>query len=250
MYQDIHYQTESGIAILTLNRPKVMNAIRIQTYHDIIAALQSAEADSFVKVIIMTGAEGRFSAGNDLGDLADNSQFAVLNQCVIDIFACMASLTKPFILAQEGVAVGIGCNFLLHCDFAYAGKSIRYSLPFAKIGVTSEGACSVLLAEVIGQKRANDLLYTGRFFSAEEAEKWGLITAQVEDGQALSQALTTAQNLLKNSQDSIRAIKKLGKAEGHVERVNRAVKNELDLFTELLHTPETQMRIAAVLKNK
>lgn len=248
MYQDILYDINEQIALITLNRPKVLNAIRRQTYDDLIAALKSADSDNNVKVIVITGAEGKFSAGNDLSDLLPGSDFKALNQNVIDIFDTLASLKKPLILAQEGVAVGIACNFLLHADFAYAGKSIRYSLPFAKIGVTSEGACSVLLSEAIGAKRANDLLFTGRFFSAEEAERWGLLTQQVEDGKALETALATAKELLKNSYDSILAIKKLGRAEGHHERVNKAVLNELELFTELLNTPETQMRINAVLK--
>lgn len=248
MYQDILYSVEDGIAILTINRPDVLNAIRTQTYHDIIAALKESDANEQVKVIIMTGSEGRFSAGNDLSDLLPGADLNVLNQCVTDIFDTLAGLTKPLIVAQEGVAIGIACNMLLHADFAYAGQGIRYSLPFAKIGVTSEGGCSVLLAEAIGAKRANDLLFTGRFFSAEEAERWGLITAKVDDGQALEAALSTAKELLKNSQDSIRAIKQLGKAEGHHERVNQAVKNELKLFTELLDTQETQARISHVLK--
>lgn len=248
MYQDILYSVEDGIAIITINRPDVLNAIRTQTYRDIIASLKASDSNDQVKVIIMAGAEGRFSAGNDLSDLLPGADLNVLNQCVIDIFDTLAGLTKPLILAQEGVAIGIACNMLLHADFAYAGQSIRYSLPFAKIGVTSEGACSVLLNEAIGSKRANDLLYTGRFFSAEEAERWGLITARVEDGKALETALNTAKELLKNSQDSIRAIKQLGKAEGHHQRVNTAVKNELKLFTELLNTKETQARINQVLK--
>ena len=248
MYQDILFTNDNGIALITINRPQVLNAIRRQTYDDIIAALKACDADHQVKVIVMTGADNRFSAGNDLSDLLPGADLAALNQNVIDIFDTLAGLTKPLILAQEGVAVGIACNLLLHADFAYAGKSIRYSLPFAKIGVTSEGACSVLLSEAIGAKRANDLLFTGRFFSAEEAERWGLITAMVDDGSALEKAMNTAKELLKNSQDSILAIKKLGKAEGHQQRVNTAVKNELELFTQLLHTQETQTRIAAVLK--
>lgn len=248
MYQDIHYNIQDGIAIIQLNRPEVLNAIRLQTYYDVIAALKASDADEQVKVIIFTGSNKCFSAGNDLADLQDPADFPTLNQCVMDIFAALAALKKPLILAQEGVAVGIGCNFLLHADIAYAGKSIRYSLPFAKIGVCSEGACSVLLAEAIGPKRANELLYTGRFFSAEEAERWGLITKQVEDGTALETALTTARELLKNSQGSIRAIKQLGKSEGHEERVNKAVANELAMFTELLKSQETQYRLQQVQK--
>ncbi len=248
MYQDITYSLENGIAVITLNRPKVLNAIRVQTYNDVIAALLDSEANDDVKVIVMTGAEGRFTAGNDLADLLPGGDLPAVQDGVAGIFDALAGLQKPLIMAQEGVAIGIGANMLLHADIAYAGNSIRYSLPFAKIGVTSEGACSVLLSEAIGPKRAAELLYTGRFFTAAEAEKWGLLTAAVEDGKALETAIATANELLKNSQDSIRAIKKLGRAEGHHERVNKAVKLEMELFSGLLSTPETQARINHVLK--
>src|SRR5690606_3032895 len=101
MYQDIHYQQEGGIAVITINRPKVLNAIRRQTYYYIIDALHKSNADDAVNVIVMTGAEGRFSAGNDLSDLLPGADLEALNQCVIDIFDALAGLDKPLILAQE-----------------------------------------------------------------------------------------------------------------------------------------------------
>lgn len=247
MYQDIEYSLENGIALITLNRPKVLNAIRIQTYKDIIAALNTCEQDDDVKVVVMTGAGGKFTAGNDLRDLLPEGDQAGVSEGVANIFAALTALSKPLILAQEGVAVGIGANLLLHADLAYAGNSIRYSLPFAKIGVASEGGSSVLLKEAIGAKNAADLLLTGRFFSAEEAEKWGLINAAVEDGSALEHAMKAANSLLKNSEGSMRAIKQLGKSEGHSERVAKMVKAEMDEFYDLLQTEDTQARINRVL---
>ena len=92
------------------------------------------------------------------------------------------------------------------------------------------------------------MLLTGRFFSAAEAEKWGLLNAAVEDGKALETAMATAAELLKNHQGSLKAIKALGRAEGHRERLNKAVLAEMNAFTDLLATPETQMRIQHVLK--
>jgi len=248
MYQDIEFSQQDGIALITISRPQVLNAIRVQTYKDVIAALQSCEQDDAVKVIVMTGAEGKFTAGNDLRDLLPDGDLQGVQQGVAGIFDTLAAMEKPLILAQEGVAVGIGANLLLHADLAFAGNSIRYSLPFAKIGVAAEGGSSVLLKEAIGAKNAADLLLSGRFFKAAEAEKWGLINAAVEDGSALEHAMKAAQELLKNSQGSLRAIKKLGKAEGHRERVNQAVEAEMIAFSELLQTPETQARIMHVLK--
>ena len=248
MYQDIDYQADDRIAIITINRPAVLNAIRVQTYRDLITAIKAAESDDAISVIVLTGAGGRFTAGNDLSDLLADGDLNGVMEGVGGIFATLAAMKKPLILAQEGVAVGIGANLLLHADLAYAGKSIRYSLPFAKIGVASEAASSVMLAEAIGPKHAADLLLTGRFFNAEEAEKWGLLNQAVEDGKALETALAAAAELLKNHQGSLRAIKALGRPQGYEERVNRTVKAEMEAFAELLQTPETQMRIQAVLK--
>lgn len=248
MYQDIEYQIDNQIAIITLNRPKVLNAIRVQTYKDIIAALQSAETDPQVSIVVMTGADGKFTAGNDLSDLLPEGDLPGVRDGVAGIFDTLAAMKKPLILAQEGVAVGIGANLLLHADLAVAGSKIRYSLPFTRIGVAAEGGSSVLLAEAIGPKRANDLLLSGRFFSAQEAYTWGLINEITEDGQALERALHIAHDLLKNSQDSIMAIKQLGRADGHRERVNAAVQAEMEAFSQLLQTTETQGRIKHVLK--
>src|SRR5690554_1481964 len=97
MYQDILYSVEDGIAILTINRPKVLNAIRLQTYHDIIAALKESDSNDQVKVMVITGAEGRFSAGNDLSDLLPGADLQALNQCVIDVFDALAGFSKPLI---------------------------------------------------------------------------------------------------------------------------------------------------------
>jgi enoyl-CoA hydratase/carnithine racemase len=250
MFEDLLYSQDKGIALLQLNRPGVLNAIRVQTYLDLIAALTAAEQDEQVNVIVLSGSATAFSAGNDLSDLLPGGNLLAVKEGVAGIFHTLAALTKPLIVAQEGVAIGIGANILLHADLAYAGKSTRYSLPFAKIGVTSEGACSVLLAEAVGPKVAAELLLSGRFFSASEAQQWGLLNQVTEDGEALDNALAIARQISKNSQGSIRAIKRLAKEEGHVERVDRAVAIEMQLFAELLQTEETQLRIKQVLSKQ
>ncbi|MDP2607622.1 MULTISPECIES: enoyl-CoA hydratase/isomerase family protein [unclassified Oceanobacter] len=250
MFEDLLYRQSQGVALLQLNRPQVLNAIRVQTYRDLIASLTLADQDDQVNVIVLSGSATTFSAGNDLSDLLPGGNLLDVKEGVAGIFHTLAALCKPLIIAQEGVAIGIGANLLLHADLAYAGKSTRYSLPFAKIGVTSEGACSVLLAETVGPKIAAELLLSGRFFSAAEAQQWGLLNQVTEDGQAQEQAMAMAHTISKNSQGSIRAIKQLAREEGHVERVDRAVDIEMQRFAELLHTQETQLRIQQVLSKQ
>lgn len=250
MYQDIEYFHADGIATVRFNRPKVLNAIRVQTYQDLIASIHEADQDGTIKVLIITGTDKAFTAGNDLSDLLPGGNLEGVKAGVAGIFDALASFSKPLIIAQEGIAVGIGANMLLHADLAVAGKSTRYALPFARIGVTSEGASSVLLQEAIGPKHAADLLMTGRFFSADEACEWGLLNRVVEDGDALTQAQQIATSLLQNSADSLREIKTLSRAENHQQRVNQAVEREMERFAALLQTPETQARIRHVLEKR
>ena len=107
MYQDIDYQNKDQIAVITINRPEVLNAIRVQTYRDLIAAIHAAEQDDTVSVIVITGAAGKFTAGNDLRDLLPDGDIQGVRDGVGGIFAALAAMKKPLILAQEGVAVGI-----------------------------------------------------------------------------------------------------------------------------------------------
>lgn len=247
-YHDIHYLEQGGLATIRFNRPDVLNAIRVQTYQELIQALEQADQSDAVKVIILTGTQHAFTAGNDLADLLPDGDIEGVQRGVAGIFNQLSGLEKPLICAQEGLAIGIGANILLHADLAVAGQSTRYALPFARIGVTSEGASSVLLQEAIGPKAASELLLTGRFFSADEAKQWGLLNQVVEDGSALEAAQTLAKQLLQNSIDSLREIKALGRAEHHQQRVNDTVAREMQRFAQLLTTPETQARIHKVLK--
>lgn len=247
-YHDIHYLEQDGLATIRFNRPDVLNAIRVQTYQELIQALEQADQSDAVKVIILTGTQHAFTAGNDLADLLPDGDIEGVQRGVAGIFNQLSGLEKPLICAQEGLAIGIGANILLHADLAVAGQSTRYALPFARIGVTSEGASSVLLQEAIGPKAASELLLTGRFFSADEAKQWGLLNQVVEDGSALEAAQTLAKQLLQNSIDSLREIKALGRAEHHQQRVNDTVAREMQRFAQLLTTPETQARIHKVLK--
>lgn len=247
-YQDIHYLEQNGIATVRFNRPDVLNAIRVQTYQELIHALEQADQSDAVKVIILAGATHAFTAGNDLSDLLPDGDIDGVKRGVAGIFNQLARLEKPLICAQEGLAIGIGANILLHADLAVAGQSTRYALPFARIGVTSEGASSVLLQEAVGPKIASELLLTGRFFSADEAKQWGLLNQVVEDGTALEASESLAGQLLQNSMDSLREIKALGRAEHHLQRVNDTVEREMQRFARLLQTPETQARIRKVLK--
>ena len=248
MYQDINYTVENRIATIEINRPDVLNAIRIQTYQDIIAAFKEADASEDVHVIVLTGANGIFTAGNDLSDLvAGEDSRQQVTDSVAGIFNTICRVQKPVIAAVEKVAVGIGTTILLHCDMAYAGESVRFRVPFANLGVCPEGASSMLLTESLGPKIANELLMSGRFFNGQEAEKWGLINQATEDGEALNAAMAMANTLLKQPLPSLIATKQLLNV-GNSEVIEEVVTDELETFAGLLASDDTQARINFALK--
>ena len=238
---DIHLSIENKIGLLTINRPEKLNAIRLQTYGDIISALKTAEDSPECSCIIITGAGGKFTAGNDLTDLVGDRAKKVMD-AVQALFDTVTAMKKPLIAAVEGVAVGIGTTILLHCDLAVASENTRFRLPFANLGVCPEGGSSALLPRAAGEKTANELLLTGRFFSAEEALKFGLINKIAEDGNSLSAAMEYAETIVKQPLPSILATKSIIRKNQTLD-ISKVVKNELKLFLELALSSETQSRI-------
>ena len=244
-YTDISVQYENGVAKISINRPDKLNAIRITTYRELIAALQAADGSEACSIIALQGEGHHFTAGNDLSDLVGPNLQEVMD-CVHDIFTTVARLKKVLIAAVEGVAVGIGTTILLHCDMVVASSSSRFRVPFANLGVCPEGASSVLLPLAIGQKRAHEVLLTGRFFSAEEALSWGLINQVTDPGRTREAAEEYIEALLKQPLSSLLATKELMRAAR--PDVQAAIDDELKIFGNLLQTDETRARISALLK--
>ncbi len=244
-YTDIEVRYEDKVAHIIINRPDKLNAIRIKTYRELISALQEADDSPDCHLMVLEGSGGQFTAGNDLADLVGADKQQVMDG-VQGIFNCVAGLKKVVIGVVEGVAVGIGTTLLLHCDLVIASSKTRFRLPFANLGVCPEGGSSVLLPQAIGQKMAREVLLTGRFFSAEEALRWGLINSVFETGQAAEAAQQYIVQLLRQPLDSLIATKKLMRAS--MADVEEVVRNELLVFGELLEKDETRQRIAGLLK--
>lgn len=246
-FTDISVEIENRIATIAINRPEVLNAIRIQTYQDLIAAFLAADADDKVNVIVLTGNSKMFTAGNDLSDLVEDDDIAQVGAGVEGIFMALSELKKPVIAAVEGVAVGIGTTILLHCDMLFAGEKTRFRMPFTHLGVCPEGCSSLLLERTVGQKIASELLLTGRFFTAAEADKWNMLNGITESGTAYDAAMTAAKELTKLPLDSLITTKKLLK-QHQVAEIQQACKSEMKEFVRLLNSPESKARVGFMLK--
>ena len=244
-YGDIRIESRDRVTRIVINRPDKLNAIRIQTYNELIEALRAADQSPQCHAIVIEGEGGKFTAGNDLADLVNVEKEKVM-QAVQGIFDTVAGLRKPLVAVVEGVAVGIGTTILLHCDIAVASTKAKFRLPFANLGVSPEGGASALLPAAIGEKMAREVLLTGRFFSADEALAWGLVNGLAEPGKAAEKAEEYINLLLQQPLASLIATKEvMRRARGDISSVVAA---ELAIFAELLNSAETRGRIKSLLK--
>jgi len=234
--------SEAGVVSLTLNRPERRNALDAEAYRALVAALAAADGNPAVRAVLITGAGGHFTAGNDIREfqlpLPREESAGIL------FLRALAGFGKPLLAAVEGVAVGIGTTLLLHCDFAFAGAGARFRMPFVPLGLCPEGGSTLLLPRVAGSKRAADLLLTGREFTAAEAVEAGLLTAAVAAGGALARARGVAGALAALPPEAVRASKALLRRADR-EAVHAAIDAEMVEFGKRLGSDEAQQAFAA-----
>lgn len=195
----INYETHNDIAVITLNRPPVRNAIDTHTGVALFEAVQQFEADASLKVAVLTGADGNFCAGADLKaldqDVNWNPEFGHG-----PLGPTWHTPSKPVIAAVEGYAVAGGLELALWCDLRVAADSAVFGVFCRRWGVPLIDGGTVRLPRLIGESRAMDLILTGRAVDADEAFAIGLANRRCADGQALNCALELAQQIARHPQ--------------------------------------------------
>lgn len=237
---------EPGIRRLTISRPDKRNALDRATYGALGAALLDAAENEAVRVVVLTGAGGCFTSGNDLADFQDTAPTGEPS-AGLTYLKVLSGFQKPIIAAVEGFAIGIGTTMLLHCDFAFAGAGARFRLPFVNLGLCPEGASSFLLPRIAGTKRAAELLLLGEVFGPETAVEAGIVNAVTAEGAALETAMGKARALAKLPPVSLATTKRLMKAHLH-EAVAHALELEAESFHALRRGPEAQAAFAAFFR--
>ncbi len=236
-----------GVLQITMNRPDRRNALDRATYAGLIAAIARAEADAGIRAMVLTGAAGCFTSGNDIKDFAAASTNGP--RVAIEFLTAISTAKKPIVAAVEGFAVGIGTTMLLHCDLAYAGRSASFRLPFVALGLCPEGGSSHLLPLIAGTKRAAELLMLGEAFGAEIARDAGFINAVTPEGDALTLALEKAAALAALPPQSVMLTKDLMKR-SQAGAIAKAIETEAHLFGERLLSDEAKAAFAAFLTRR
>ncbi len=238
---------EDGIHVLKMSCPERRNILDETSYVQMITGIAAAEADDDVKVLIITGTENCFTAGNDLANYQALAQADSVP--AITFLRRLHAFPKPAIAAAEGIALGLGISMLLHCDFAFAGKTTRFQLPFTHFALSPLGGTTWLLPRLAGHKAAAQMLLLGRAFSASDAREMGLLSDTAPDGRALERAYDCAARLLAKPQDALRATKALMR-EGQAEAIGRALDREEQVLLARCRSPEAQGAIDAFFASR
>jgi enoyl-CoA hydratase/carnithine racemase len=241
---------EDGVLLVTLNRPQARNAFDRQMWGEARDALADALLDDAVRCVVVTGAAGAFTAGQDIKEMAtmDTSDAGAENgfSAFMDV---LCEFDKPLVAAVNGVGVGIGITLLLHCDYVYIAEGSRLRAPFITLGVVPEAASSFLFPVVIGWRNAVDLLFESDFVMAERAVELGLASELCTPDDVLARAMDRARRLAAKPLGSLRGTKRLLLATRH-EQVKAARAREDAAFVGRIGSPENMEAVMAFLSKR
>ncbi len=215
----ITVRTEGRVGIVTLNRPKQLNALNDQLMDELGAALKAFDSDEAIGCMIVTGSEKAFAAGADIGAMAKYSFADVYKgDYITRNWETIRSVRKPVIAAVSGFALGGGCELAMMCDFIIAADNAKFGQPEIKLGIIPGAGGTQRLPRAVGKAKAMDMALTGRMMDANEAERTGLVSRVVPLDKLMEEALGAALMICEFSQPSVMAAK---------ECVNRAFEGGL-----------------------
>lgn len=235
-YEDIHYEVAGPAAIIRIDRPERYNAFRGKTVEELIKAFRAAWADRQVQAVILTGTgEKAFCTGGDVKQRAETGDYGPTESGMFEIgnlHKLIRDIPKPVIAAVNGIAVGGGHVLHVLCDVTIASENARFGQAGPKVGSFDAGFGSAYLARVVGEKRAREIWFWCRQYSAAEAERMGLVNAVVPADQLMDTALAWANEVAEKSPTAIRFLKQSFNADtDHQAGLSNLAMSALDLFT-------------------
>jgi len=238
------------VGIVTLNRPKQLNALNDQLMDELAAALKAFEADDNIGCMIITGSEKAFAAGADIGAMAQYSfADAYGKDFITRNWEQIRAIRKPVIAAVSGFALGGGCELAMMCDFIIAADNAKFGQPEIKLGIIPGAGGTQRLPRAVGKSKAMDMNLTGRFMDAAEAERCGLVSRVYPAKSLMEETMKTAQKIAEKSLISTMTVKEL---------VNRAQESPLHegllferrMFHALFATEDQTEGMAAFLEKR
>src|SRR6201996_1572800 len=195
-FEHILVETKGAVGIITLNRPKMLNALSFGVFREIAAAVDDLEADDKIGCILLTGSEKAFAAGADIKEMQPKTFIDILSSDFASIGGDrVARCRKPTIAAVSGYALGGGCELAMMCDFIIAADTAKFGQPEINLGTIPGIGGTQRLTRAIGKAKAMDLCLTGRMMDAAEAERAGLVSRVVPSDKLMEEALAAAEKI-------------------------------------------------------
>ena len=191
-YETIIVETRGKVGLITLNRPKALNALNSQVLGELLAATAEFEADQGIGAIVITGSEKAFAAGADIKEMQAKSYVDAYMEDFFSGWEAFARNRKPMIAAVAGYALGGGCELAMMCDFIIAADSAKFGQPEITLGVMPGMGGSQRLTRFVGKSKAMDMCLTGRMMDAAEAERSGLVSRVVPAADLVEEAMKAA----------------------------------------------------------
>ena len=218
-YEHILVETRGSVGLITLNRPKAMNALCADLAREIAEAVNAYEADDNIGALVVTGSEKAFCAGADIKEMAGKNYMDVYKEDFITVnWERLSYCRKPVIAAVAGYALGGGCEFAMMCDFILAADTAKFGQPEILIGTIPGAGGTQRLTRFVGKAKAMEMVITGRMMDAEEAERAGLVSRIIPAAELVEEAVKTAEKIANLSRPVVMLAK---------ESVNRAYETTL-----------------------
>ena len=251
-HQTLTYEVTDGIALITLNRPKALNAINRMMLQELAQVLGQAEEDASVRIVILTGAEEKaFAAGADITEFQHIGPLEALHssQAFQAAFDRIERLKKPIIAAVNGFCLGAGCELALACDMIFASDRARFGQPEINLGFIPGGGGTQRLSRLIGKARAKELIYSGEMIDAQEAYRIGLVNKVFPAAELMTAAKKLAQQVTSKGGVAIELAKKVID-EGYGADLSRALALEAQAFALCFGTEDKTEGVTAFLEKR
>lgn len=251
-YQNILFETAAGIATITFNRPKALNALNSVLLTELGAALDQVSANPDIRVLVLTGAgEKAFIAGADISELAtfnalQGKQFSRKGH---DIIARLQTLPIPVIAAVNGFALGGGSEVALACDFIYASENAVFGLPEINLGIIPGFGGTQRLPRLIGMNRAKELIFTGKMIPAAEAARLGIVNLVCPPEALIEKVLETARTMASKGKVALRAAKQAINSGANVD-LTTGCHIEIDAFALCMASADAREGTTAFLEKR
>ncbi len=248
-YETILTETRGRVLLITLNRPKALNAINAQLTAEVIAAASAADADPEIGCIVLTGSEKAFAAGADIKEMQHLTYSEVYGRDRFSDWDRFNAVRTPIIAAVAGYALGGGCELAMMCDFILAADTAQFGQPEIKLGVMPGMGGSQRLTRFVGKAKAMEMCLTGRMMDAAEAERCGLVSRIVPAADLVEEAVKTAATVASMSKPAAMMTK---------EAVNRAyettlsegLRHERRVFHAMFATEDQKEGMAAFVEKR